>query len=268
METHRDGLCASHDVLCSPEQLPVRLAQWPARVISLDPTGTRFQSFAHRSRHIAYEVFPAIRGEAVSVAASVAEGLVTPELAESGLLHPGALGAALSHRSLWQAAAVGVDGLLVMEDDAVTHPALGDWISTHHQELLRRDITYLCVNMDSVLTTLSSQDLPQTCGFQPQRPDVSWINDALARTSVQEVRLVRLLRGFGTCCYFVSPQGAASLLRNVFPLTLATTAVPLLSPAMPGSSIDRRLNAIFEQLQAWITVPFLAYSPNDDSTTQ
>lgn len=251
-----------------PAREAVGEQQWGARVISLDPHGARFQDFAQRNLHIPYQVFPAIRGAALDLAACVAAGLVTSDLADSGSPDPGALGCALSHRRLWQEAAGTAAGMLVLEDDVVTHPALADWISVHHQDLLQHDITYFGLNLDSILTIVTPQGLQQTCVFHPQYPDPAWIVEALAQTPAPQVRLVRLLRAFGTCCYFVSPRGAATLLSSAFPLSMATTVVPLVSEAMPGSSIDRRLNALFAQLQAWVTLPFLAYSPNDDSATQ
>lgn len=241
---------------------------WPTRVISLDPAGARFRAFERCNPHVRAEAFQAVRGDEVDVQACVVQGLVTRELALSGQLHPGTLGAALSHRRLWMEAASGTRGMLVLEDDVVTHPSLGAWISAHHQQLLLEDITYFTVNTDSVLSTVSAQGLQETRVFVPTNPDPGWIVDALARTSLAQVRGVRLLHGFGMCCYFVSPAGAGRLLARTFPLTLEAIPVPLISPALPGLSIDRRLNAFYRELQAWVTLPFLAYTPNDDTTTQ
>lgn len=242
--------------------------RWPARVISLDPSGPRYRAFAERNPHLHAEVFQAVRGDGVNLHDCIEANLITADLASSGLLHPGTLGAALSHRALWHEAAAGSTGMLILEDDVVSHPELAAWICANHPQLLRNDLIHFSINTDSILTTVSAQGLQETRMFDPKHPDQGWINTALSRTTLAEIRVSRLLKAFGMCCYFISPQGAEKILEHTFPLTLATTAIPLVSAAMPGFSIDRRLNAFYPTLQAWITLPFLAYTPNDDSSTK
>jgi len=256
------------NIATPPGSVEASALRWPARVISLDPSGPRYQAFAVRNQHLHAAVFQAVRGDGINLHDCIEANLITPNLANSGLLHPGTMGAALSHRALWQQAAAGSTGMLILEDDVVSHPELAAWISANHPQLLRHDLTHFSINTDSILTTVSAQGLQESRVFHPKHPDQSWIDTALARTALSEIRVSRLLKAFGMCCYFISPQGAAKILEHTFPLTLATTAIPLISDAMPGFSIDRRLNAFYPTLQTWITLPFLAYTPNDYSSTK
>jgi hypothetical protein len=70
------------------------------------------------------------------------------------------------------------------------------------------------------------------------------------------------------CSYCVSSVGAQALLNKVFPLTLAASPIPLITKAMPGSSIDRRLNGFYASMRAGMTRSFMAYSPNDHFSTK
>jgi len=248
--------------------MPVNSQPWQSQVITLDPDSQRFQLFRQLNPALHPEVFRGLRGDCLGPQARIDQGLVTESLAASGVLHEGTFGCAMSHRQLWHQAIDADGGMLILEDDVITHPDLCRWIDANHQQLLKYDITHFTINTDSVLTTVTPQGLVQSCLFQPKHPDQGWIEKALSATKLADVRVQRLLNAFGMCCYFVSPSGARRLLEATFPLTLETAPIPLISNAMPGFSIDRRLNAFYPRFQALITLPFLAYTPNVDSHTQ
>lgn len=234
----------------------------------MDDSGPRFQAFRRVNPGLQADVLIGSRGDSMSHADRISQGLVTDDLARSGLLHDGTFGCALSHRRLWQEACQCPGGTLILEDDVVCHPHLADWIEEHQASLLKSDITHFGLNTDSVVVTLTAQALVQMSVFEPKHPDHAWIERALQSTRLGEVRFEQLLKGFGMCCYFVSPAGAQALLAKAFPLTLEASPIPLVSKAMPGCSIDRRLNAFYPSLRAGVTRPFLAYTPNDDSSTK
>lgn len=248
--------------------MTVQTSPWRCHVITLATASQRFQSFRQNNPALSPEVFPGLRGDCVSPQARIEQGLITQSLAASGLLHEGTFGCAMSHRQLWLMALETDGGMLILEDDVVTHPDLPLWIDANQDQLLRHDVTHFTVNTDSVLTTISPQGLVQSSLFQPKHPDQSWIGKALNATKLSQVQAQRLLKAFGMCCYFLSPAGARKFLDSTFPLTLETSPIPLISNAMPGFSIDRRLNAFYPGFQALITIPFLAYTPNIDSHTQ
>lgn len=109
---------------------PEAMGSESARLISLQPSGPRYQAFAERNQHLYAEVFQAVRGDGGNLHDSIEANLITPDLKNSGLLHPGTLGTALSHRALWQQAAAG--STLILEDDVVSDPELAAWISANH----------------------------------------------------------------------------------------------------------------------------------------
>jgi GR25 family glycosyltransferase involved in LPS biosynthesis len=133
-------------------------------------------------------VFQAVRGDGGNLHDSIEASLITADLENSGLLNPGTLGAALSHRALWQQAAAGSTGFLILEDDLVSDPELAAWISAHHPQLLRHGLTHL-INTDSLLTMMSAHGLQETRVFHPKHPDQSLINTALSRTALSEIEV-------------------------------------------------------------------------------
>lgn len=241
---------------------------WAACVITLDARSPRFRRFAEANSHLPFEPFAGVRGADIPDDQRIASGLATPELVASGLLTHGAAGCAASHRRLWEQVSATGRGMLVMEDDVVTHPGLADFVDRQHPMLAQATITYLGVNTDSVLQVISPSGLALTALQDPKHPSPAWITEAFARTDPSRCELWRLLRSFGTSCYYISPHGAAALLGAVFPLSLETISVPLISDQWPCSAIDRALNRVYPAVPAFVTMPFLAYSPNVDSGTR
>ena len=237
-------------------------------VISLDPGGARYRDFAANNAHLGHpEVFHAIRGADIPPAERVASGLMTADLTASGSVTEGSVGCAASHRALWRRIAGLAQGAMILEDDAFTHPELPDYIAAHRKALDDADIVLFGVNMDSVLATVSPQGVTSRSGLAPKYPDAGWIESAFGATALADVRRHRLLNAFGLCCYWLSPSGAQRLLAGCYPLTLEPTEIPGVMTRYPGSAIDTRLNAFFPRVEAYVTLPFLAYTPNLDSST-
>jgi GR25 family glycosyltransferase involved in LPS biosynthesis len=242
--------------------------------ISLEPAGARYRAFAESNRHLGeIDIFKAIKGADIPLAERVSSGLITPELLAPGAITEGTLGCAASHRAVWRkiaAAGEGAgksEGALVMEDDVVTHPRLLEFFTRHADFMRHADLVFFAVNTDSVLATVSREGLASYEFMMPQFPDLAWIRAALAATVFAEVRAARMLNGFGLCCYWLSASAAARLLDLCYPLTLEGTAIPFMAKPWPGSAIDGRMNAFFASLRVYVTRPFLAYSPNTDSST-
>ena len=64
-------------------------------------------------------------------------------------------------------------------------------------------------------------------------------------------------------------RGAVLLGSRVLPLRLDGVPIPGLSSAtVRGTSIDRRMNALFLDMRAFVMRPFLAWTPNTDSSTR
>lgn len=257
-----------NDEALVPEQVTTSNREWSSCVITLDDKSPRYREFARANRHLPFQAFIGIRGAGIPAGERIRSGLATPELVASGRLTDGAAGAAASHRRLWEQAAASKGGMLIMEDDVVTHEGLAEYINRNHQLLAQTAITHFGVNTDSVLQAVNPQGLVLTALQDPKHPSPPWIREALSRTDAARCELWRLLKSFGLCCYFVSPHGAATLLRTIFPLSLETVSVPFVSDALPCSAVDRIINRVYPEVPAFVTVPFLAYTPNTDSSTK
>jgi hypothetical protein len=236
-------------------------------VITMDTSSDRYRAFQTHNPYLAHEPFIGINGHEFDDEESVRRGFITAACAASGMVSPGQLGCAISHWTLWWKAVYEEKSLLILEDDAATHPELQRWID--QAEICREaDMVLFGVNTDSVLEAISPEGLHQISIFGERNPSYQTISETLARTSLADVRPWRLVKSFGLCCYLVTPAGAAKLVEGVLPLRLEGVPVPLVADAVPGISGDRRLLALFDSIQTYVTVPFLAWTPNTDSTTR
>lgn len=173
----------------------------------------------------------------------------------------GHLGAALSHRSLWEEAARSEDDdvLVILEDDAEVCPQFGARLRRVLELAKERepwDIVHLGFNTDAPLTI--QLDCPrleiQLICQENGRPvglgapfAVSWP----AKPHEGEMLLARVLDIHGICGYAVSARGARRLLEACFPMT--------------ATSIDGTISRQTREglLQALIAIPPLVLSPND-----
>ena len=155
-----------------------------------------------------------------------------------------------------------------MEDDCYTHPEINEFIAKNLETLMSADICLFGINTDSILQSKSSFDLSRISLFNPKHPSQDWIHTALLKTKIRNVEMHKLEKTFGLCSYFISPKGAQKLNEAIFPLSLKTTNIPLIAEEMPAISIDRSGCAIYSQLDALVCEPFLAYTPNTDSSTK
>lgn len=241
---------------------------WKCVAITLDPEGRRYKTFLENNNHIEIDTFQGVKGTDLSKEEIISQGLATNELALSPLLTNGAIGCAASHKTIWGKAAKEGKGYFVLEDDCYTHPRAADFINNNLALLMNVDICFFGINTDSILQSVSPAGLVSLSLFDPKHPNQEWIRNALSKTSAEEVALHRLIKAFGFCAYFISPGGAKKLSATIFPLSLEATNIPLITEKMPAISIDRAGCRAYSQLGAFVCQPFLAYTPNTDSTTK
>ena len=259
-------------LLCLGLLLPA-LAQpeehlWQAHVISLNPsTSPRFQAFAQRNAHLPFTVFPGVLGKALNRTQLLADGVISPELLAPTSATPGMLGCAMSHRALWERCVEAQVPFLILEDDTATHWEIVRYIEVHWEALNALQYLKFGVNTDSVMYAQTPEGLNQTSMWLLKYPPYDQIDQWLAKTQLRDVRRHRLIYSFGNLAYWVTPQGAKLLLERTFPLSAKTTDIQGYFK-IAGISLDRRLQAVFGTMDAYVTVPFLAYSPNDDSATE
>jgi len=241
---------------------------WKCIAITLDPEGKRYKSFSGNNSHLKIETFQGIKGADLSKEEIISKGLATKNLVQSGLSSDGGIGCASSHREIWRKAAREGLGYFVLEDDAYTHPGINNFINNSLSRLMNIDICLFGINTNSILQSVSPTGLGSVSIFKPNHPNQEWINNAFSKTNDQKIELHRLIKAFGLCAYFISPSGAKRLEEKIFPLSTRVTRIPLITDKMPASGVDRAANGAYSQLQAFVTQPFLAYTPNTDSTTK
>jgi len=241
---------------------------YEAHVITLDPSSPRFRQFQQNNQHLQCSVFTGVRGADLSLAERIYQGLMTPQAIAARLATDGEIGCAASHKRLWEKAAASANGLLILEDDAATHPDLVSYIAKNFDQISQSDLCLFAINTDSIFEVEQPSGLRQSCVLKPKYPDYDWIKNALAMTDWRFVQSWKLISGFGLCCYFITPHGAQRLLDLVFPLTEQKTHLPAFNLTIPGISVDKRLNAFYPGMDARVSIPFLAFSPNTNSTTR
>ena len=241
---------------------------WGCVAVTLDPPGLRYQTFLKNNSHLTVETFQGVKGAELSKEEIISQGLATSELAFSPMLTNGAVGCAASHRSIWDRCIDEEKGYLILEDDCYTHPKIGEFINKNMRLLMNIDICFFGINTDSILQTIAPTGLVSLSLFDPKNPSEEWIRHAITKTNIQQVAMHRLIKAFGTCAYFISPNGGKRLKTKIFPLSLETTTIPLITDKMPRVSIDRAANGEYSKLKAFVCQPFLAYTPNTDSKTK
>ncbi len=240
---------------------------YETHVITLDPGSARFAQFRAANAHLSFQLFRAVPGAGLSREERLVQNLVTRECLDTGAVTDGEIGAAASHLALWREAKHRNVPMLILEDDAITHPKIAEVVAG--LDTSGMDLLFFAVNTDTLLGTVSPEGVREFSSFVDRYPPPQRIVEILAGADLRKLTLRRMLNGFGMCCYLVTPQGAEKLIRDVLPLRIETIAIPGLSGVnVGGTSIDRRLNALYGDLRAFIMRPFLAWTPNTDSTTR
>lgn len=232
-----------------------------AAVITMNTDSNRFKAFAANNKHLDFEIYKGISGATVPRDRRIAAGLATEELVDKPDLTDARLGIALSHWRLWQEAIKRDSAILIMEDDVMTHPQIWDQINSI-SNLDQMDMVFFSANTDTTMVMTSPEGLMQVMLFNPRNPHPDWIRTTLGRTKVEDVRYWRLSRAFGLCCYLVTPRGAQALSKQVFPLRCDGVFVPLINNLVMQCAVDHRMNALYDDLNVFIAMPFLAYTPH------
>ncbi len=208
------------------------------------------------------------RGDQLDRNEMVAAGLITSAAAESEKTTAGMIGHGHSIWRLCMECVAKERPILIMEDDVKTHPEIYEFLTANKEQLLAKEFVALSFNTDAPAAWKTEGGLIHSTVFEPRFPDYEWIERYFQKTPVESIKMHKLLCMFGTCCFLLMPSGAQKILSLGYPLTLETTPIPFLKHPMPGVSIDRRLNAIYKNIDAGICIPPVALSPNDKSTSE
>ena len=241
--------------------------------ITIDSKAKRFINFLENNAHLKIIPFDAIVGKNLSK-----EEILKSNLATNDFLHNeqffsyGAIGCAASHKKIWKKSIEENKNFLILEDDCFTHPKIEQFIKENAQILDKCDVCFFGLTTNSVIQIKSPEGLQfSSIYFDPAHPNPDWIKHAFQQTNIKKIILNKLITGFGTWCYFVTPKGAKELTELIFPLSLEKIEIPLInrgqSRIMQLISIDRSGCAIYKKINALMTYPFLAYNQNIDVST-
>ncbi len=243
------------------------------KAITLDIKSERYDKFLKNNNHLKIKTFKAIIGKNLSEEEIIAENLATKDLLyDERFFSYGAIGCAASHKAIWKNSIEENKNILVLEDDCCTNPKIEEFIENNINILNDCDICFFGINTNSVLQIKNPQGLQfSSIGFNPAYPTSEWIKNAFNQTNIKNIIFNKLIIGFGTWCYFITPLGAKKLTELIFPLSLKEIKIPLInngqSRIMGLISIDRSGCAIYKKINALITYPFLAYNQNNNIST-
>ena len=229
-------------------------------VINLDRSADRLGTFQSVNSHVMPYVtrFSAVDGKVTDRAAIVERGLIVRDLGYDDR----ALGAALSHMTLWDLAIRENRSLTICEDDAIFNHAFCATSESLLQELPADwHVIKWGWNFDSALWFDMIPGVSGCTGYFDQ--------DAL-RNRIHAFRLAtlcprsyRLFQAFVNICYSISAVGAQLLRRNCFPLRNTFVYVPSLKANVGNYCIDVALNGVFNQMNCFVSVPPLVVTRND-----
>lgn len=235
------------------------------RVISLESSIDRRESFADNNRHIDFCFFPAIDGTSLAP-----EMINDPETFTQPLQYSsGAYGCALSHLALWEKASAMNEPLTILEDDAVLRFDFTNRMQASISALPQGwDIILWGWNFDAPLSIKVLGNIS---------PVVLLFDQAALRNGIDRFQLCdddphayRLDQGFGTPAYTISPDGARKFKSICFPIRDFTLDTPANPSGVRNNGIDIVMNQIYGLTMAYACFPPLAITPNrsEESTIE
>jgi len=225
----------------------------------------RFLAWNQRTG-LTFNFFQAIDGKSLSRDALLRDGVVADDHER---LKDGALGNALSHRTLWRQAIAANAPRVICEDDCCLRADFADAMP----QLMARlpsgwDVVFFGYNTNGSLAVETGEGLKAVLIFDESHKAASGFFDRYAANpqSLAPSTLLRCFQRWGTMCYAVSPAGAAKLDRFVFPITGAQKLVMFgqnrtISPYGMDSMICLALQR--EDIASYCAFPPLAMVEND-----
>jgi glycosyl transferase, family 25 len=230
-------------------------------VINLDRSQGRLEEFMRRNGSFAdIERFPAIDGSRIDRSGLIDDGTISETLSYSNA-H---LGCAMSHITLWRRAVALQRPLTIAEDDAI----LSRCFRGEATRLLAErgwDIVMWGWNFDAFVWT----EIPESVSrarLEFNQNDLRANIDAY-RTAELRPTLLPLKHAFGIMTYTISPAGARFLLDTCLPIRDELISFGGYDVVIRNDSIDAAMNKAFPRMHAYLSLPPLAISENDPSTS-
>lgn len=186
---------------------------------------------------------------------------------------PGALGCAMSHKSVWEDCARRESGGTVAEDDAIFNLYFARKASAVIQSLpVDWDIILWGWNFNGGLEVGLMEGLGESLMIFNRTKLGTKIHEF--RKMEYDVMPLRLCGVFGLIAYSFSPKGARLLLEKCFPLRKELIdvpsigrilGIPSMSEHMRSSGLDIALNKHYPTLKSYVAIPPLVWTENDKS---
>ncbi len=203
--------------------------------------------------------FDAVVGDEIDRGECVRSGLIQHDLAH---YTPGALGAALSHKMLWDRAVVSSQVMTIAEDDAIFNKNFakqaedvlnmlpGDW-----------DIILWGWNFDSILHV----ELVEGGNQVLMRFGHDLLHQTIEpfRNHVEQSIPLRMRYAFGLVCSSISSKGARILIDSCFPLKNEQIPLPGLRRVLGNFTLDMLMNKYYSKIKAYACYPPLVMTLND-----
>lgn len=232
-------------------------------LINLDRSPDRLAAFAARNRHLPpFQRFAAVDGQKLSRAELYERGVFTPEVDYTD----GAVGATLSHLSLWDLAITQDKPITIVEDDAIFNV---NFVDDHRALLNATDPNWHLFmwgyNFDSPLLVRTVPHIsPFSIHFSQHSLRGNW--QAFQDASL-EPRAFKLVQGCGLACYSVSSEGARILKEFCVPIRKMWVKFEGLDRSVSNYGLDIMMNAIYIHMNAYVCFPPLVVALNDHAAS-
>jgi len=247
-----------------------------ALVINLDRRPDRWQAFQNLNGHlpIEFERVAGIDGQTIDFVRLAATGFM-PAHAPQQQYTPGSLGIALTFQSLFQRVVAEETTVLIVEDDIILSPDILKYYDAASDYLARGecDLFYLGYNFNTPLAFESFLGFKALIKLgENATVDPVFIEKfRYEKTPENDHLTVRIMHAWGMCALVISPQGAAKLLTECFPLAGPDQQIFLFGQDrhIPPIGIDAMINLRLQQMRlvAYGIVPPPCITPNNDSDT-
>ena len=228
-------------------------------VISLD--AARFSAFCKRNgaTGIEFKHFYAVDGAALS---HIPNGVVL-----LGANYPmPAIGAALSHRGLWQQCLSRDEVIAVFEDDAWLRHDFERQLNTLLQRASGWDVNLFGCNTDTGIELAVTPRLSLRGNFSVLYPQPEHLAEFTKMRDA--VELCQILLAFGICGYAITPQGAERLLQHCFPLDNRPLRLAVSGRRIRAYGIDCMIADAYPKIRALLCLPPLIMTPNEQRSSQ
>jgi GR25 family glycosyltransferase involved in LPS biosynthesis/glycosyltransferase involved in cell wall biosynthesis len=224
----------------------------PIRVINLDRSTTRWETFRRRNSHLGcVERFSAIDGSKIDVRQLREDGIIASDLEYDA----GTIGCALSHISLWRQAAKENTPLTIFEDDTLSHSSFFRVRAELSDQLPQDwDLVLWGYVYDPLFVWVDLGFSSAELRFYDRKEPFEWTDHH---------SLMKLKHAFGTQAYSISPKGARKFLEALLPLRKQLVHLPGTGIAINNEGIDSLMNGVFPASRCYICTPPLVVHSDD-----